>query len=414
MRGTEHGMQGMHGMHGMQAIARNLKILALLAVVALLAAACNGDADDAPAGDAAGDADAAADGGEAMDFPDSVTIGALYPMTGAGASYGEWFSRGTEMAVEDVNAEGGIGGQTDLSVAIEDHQADASLALTLFRQFADRGVPYVMSSYTAPTLTILPVAEENGIMVVNGGGQGSDLADASENLLNTIPFLDDENVVLAEYLSDEGIETAVVIHVDDDSGESALEDFREAFEEFGGEILGSAAHEFGASDVRAQLTQLRGAGADLLYIGSHGQDALNIIEQAREVGFETEMASTSWVVIPEVRASSAAEGLIHTILTYDNPEFDERYRDAYGDDPSIYVTNYYDAVIVFAEAFRHAVENGYGTDGEAVRRSIYEIAEFEGVGGTFSFREDGTVVKPIGVARISGGESEVLRESEAE
>jgi branched-chain amino acid transport system substrate-binding protein len=318
------------------------------------------------------------------------------------------------MAVEDVNAEGGIGGQTELSVAIEDHQADASLALTLFRQFADRDVPYVMSSYTAPTLTILPVAEETGIMVVNGGGQGSDLADASENLLNTIPFLDDENVVLAEYLADEGIESAVVIHVDDDSGESALDDFQEAFEAVGGEILSSAAHEFGASDVRAQLTQLRSAGADLLYIGSHGQDALNIIEQAREVGFETEMASTSWVVIPEVRASSAADGLIHTILTYDNPEFDERYRDAYGDDPSIYVTNYYDAVIVFAEAYRHAVENGYGTDGEAVRQSIFEIGEFEGVGGTFQFREDGTVVKPIGVARISGGESEVLRESEAE
>lgn len=386
------------------------KLLTLLLALALLAAACGDDAADSGG---AGD-DGEATGDAASDYPDTVTIGGLYPMTGSGASYGEWFSRGTEMAVEDINEAGGIGGQTELRVAIEDHQADASLALNLFQQLDGQGVTYVMSSYTAPTLTILPNAEDAGIMVVNGGGQGSDLANASENLLNTIPFLDDENAVLADFLGAENITSAVVIYVDDDSGESALEDFTEAFEAVGGEVLGSAAHEFGASDVRAQLTQLRNAGAELLYIGSHGQDALNIIEQAREVGFETEMASTSWVVIPEVRGSSAAEGLIHTVLTYDNADFDERYRDAYGDDPSVYVTNYYDAVVVFARAFEHAVESGYGTDGDAIRQAIYEVEEYEGIGGPFQFREDGTVVKPIGVARLVDGESDILVESEAD
>ena len=250
-------------------------------------------------------------------------------------------------------------------------------------------------------------------MVVNPGAQGSALGGASDYLINLLPLLEDENVVLGQYLSEQGHQTAAIIHVDDDSGESAAAEFTDAFEAAGGEIVAVSSHEFGASDIRPQLTQIAAENADVLYIGSHGQDALNIIEQAREVGIESQIANTSWVVIPEVTSAPAAQGLVHTMLTYEAPEFEAEYAERYGSESSPFAINTYEAVLVFAAAFQHSVENGYGTDGAGLRQSILEIGEFDGVGGSLVFREDGTVVRPVAIAEIRDGSSEVLVEAEA-
>ena len=107
---------------------------------------------------------------------DTVKIGMILAMTGPGAFYGQVMSRGAQLAVDQINKAGGIGGRR-LQIFIEDHKSgDADAGVTGARKLLDVDkVPVILTSYSAPTLAIQPLAVEKKVLLLNGGGVGSSL-----------------------------------------------------------------------------------------------------------------------------------------------------------------------------------------------------------------------------------------------
>lgn len=343
---------------------------------------------------------------------DTLQIGAIFPLTGSGATYGEMYKQGTDLAIEEINANGGVNGKK-LSVIYEDGRAEPKTSVQAMQTLAGKDTPFVLSAYTGVTLGILPTAERNKITVINGGGQADELAGASPYLFNTIPLLGLEVETLAKYLAEEkpDLKKAYVVHVDDDSGRSGLKKFTEEFEGNGGEVIDSGSHKFGETNFRAILTKAKAAKPDLIYIASHGQDAKLIIDQIKELGIQSQIVNTSWTVIPEIVSNPNGQGIIHTSIAF-NPEEEwlNRYKEKYGTDQvSSYVSNYYDAVKIFAEAYEYAIEKGYGEDGEAVAKAINEIKEFESANGKIIFNEDGTSVRQIDISEIVDNQSKIIK-----
>lgn len=343
---------------------------------------------------------------------DELQIGAIFPLTGNGASYGKMYKQGVELAVEEINEAGGVDGKK-LSVIYEDGRAEPKTSVQAAQTLAAKNLPFIMSAYTGVTLGILPIAERNKIMVINGGGQGDDLAGASPYLFNTIPLLGLEVEVLAKYLGEEksDLKKGYIIHVDDDSGRSGLNKFTEEFKKVGGEIVGSGSHKMGETNFRAILTQAKAKKPDFIYIASHGQDAKLIIDQTRELGINVPIVNTSWTIIPEIVNSPNAQGVMHTSFAF-NPdeEWLANFKEKYDTDQvTSYVSNYYDAVKVFAEAYEYAVEKGYGTDGEAISKAILEIKEFESANGKVTFQDDGTSVRQIDISVIEDNQSKLIK-----
>ncbi|WP_077211670.1 ABC transporter substrate-binding protein [Bacillus dakarensis] len=343
---------------------------------------------------------------------DTIAIGAIFPLTGAGATYGEMYKQGVDLAIEEINAAGGVNGKP-LSVIYEDGRAEPKTSVQAIQTLAAKDIPFVLSAYTGVTLGILPTAERNKITVINGGGQGDELAGASPFLFNTIPLLGLEVEVLVKYLTEEKpeLKNAYVIHVDDDSGRSGLNKFTEEFAKNGGEILGSGSHKFGETNFRAILTKAKASNPDLLYIASHGQDAKLVIDQAKELGIQSQIVNTSWTVIPEIVTNPNGQGIIHTSIAF-NPaeEWLAKYKEKYGTDQvSSYVSNYYDAVKIFAQAYEYAIENGLGEDGEAIANAIKEIKEFESANGIITFNDDGTSIRQIDVSEIVDNQSNLIK-----
>lgn len=358
---------------------------------------------------------AAGTGGAA---PAKIVIGGLWATSGPSAAYGEWYSNGANLAVKEINDAGGLNGKTKIELKIKDTQAQADTAVTALQGLIGEDVRFVESAFSSQTLALMPIANQRKIPVMNGGAQSPLLAETGKFLFNDIPLIYKESQVLAKYLKDEAkLGKAAVIHTSDDGGVAAFKSFKESYEGHGGQVVAVESGKYQGTDFRSQLTKLKESGADVLMIGAFGLDSNNIISQVREIGWDVQIANTSWVAIPDVLANPAAEGLIHTSIPFTpTPAFSAAYKAAYGKDATTgYIGNYYDGIKVWAAAYEKASAGGtVDPDGQAVMNALHEIKTFDSsYGSKLSFDDKGVADRPISISRISGGKSSILLDNYA-
>jgi branched-chain amino acid transport system substrate-binding protein len=338
-----------------------------------------------------------------------IKIGAILPLTGSGASYGVWMKGGAEMAAEEINAAGGIGGRK-LEVIYEDHAADASKAVNGMRRLVEvEKIPFTLTSYSAPTLAIQPIGAQNKVVMMNGGGQSDNLAN-KEYLYNNIPVVSNEVGVLADWLTKEKkFKAAVVILANDEAGRNSAKTFREKLTADGGRVLAEEQVALDGNDFRAQLAKLKAAGGDLLFISSYGRNVAIIADQARELGITLPMAATSWILIPEVFKSKGAEGMLVTRLPF-NPDspFARKFKDKYKTDAGFFAVQYYSGTKIFARAAEEAMKKSGGKlDGEGVKNAIESLKAFDTISGKLVFQPNHAAIMDIEVGVLKGGKVEV-------
>jgi ABC-type branched-subunit amino acid transport system substrate-binding protein len=351
---------------------------------------------------AAGAASAAAQTGP-------IKIGAILPLTGSGASYGVWMKGGAEIATEEINAAGGIGGRK-LEVIYEDHAADASKAVNAMRRLVEvEKVPFTLTSYSAPTLAIQPIGAQNKVVMMNGGGQSDNLAN-KQYLYNNIPVVSNEVGVIADWLAKEKkLKAAVLIVANDEAGRNSAKSFREKFTAAGGKVLAEEQVALDGNDFRAQLAKLKARGGDLLFISSYGRNVAIIADQARELGITIPMAATSWVQVPEVLKSKGAEGMLTTRLPFnaDSP-FANKFKQKYNVDAGFFAVQYYSATKIFAKAAEEAMKKHNGRlDGEGVKDAIEAVRAFDTPSGKLVFQPNHAAVMDIEVGVLKNGKVEV-------
>ncbi len=338
-----------------------------------------------------------------------IKIGAILPLTGSGASYGVWMKGGAEMAAEDINAAGGIAGRK-LEVIYEDHAADASKAVNAMRRLVEvEKVPFSLTSYSSPTLAIQPIAAQNKVVIMNGGGQSDNLAN-KDYLYNNIPVVSNEVGVIATWLAKEKkLVNAVLIVANDEAGRNSANTFREKFGAAGGKVLAEERVALDATDFRAQLAKLKARGGDLLYVSSYGRNVSIIADQARELGITIPMAGTSWVLVPETFKSKGAEGMLVTKLPFDpNSAFAKKFKDKYKTDAGFFAVQYYSATMIFAKAAQEAITKNAGAlTGEGIKNAIESIRAFDTLSGKLVFQANHGAVMDIEVGTLKDGKVQV-------
>lgn len=374
-------------------------IAAAIAVAALVGAGCGGGGSSSGGGGGGGG---------------TMTIPLLTALTGPQASYGKFMANGAKMAAKDINAKGGIGGKTKIQIDVSDDQGLPQKAVTNFNQVISQhsGLPWTLTAFSSVSLALAPIAEKDNVALINGGAQNDELATTSPLLYNTLPTLRYEIQAFAPYLFKHGYKSAAVIGTDDAGGKGSAQDFQKFFTQAGGRITRTAIAPYTSSDFRSQLRQLKASNPQLLFIAAFGSPDKNIIDQAREIGWDVQLANTSWVNTPDVLSDSNAVGLIHSAIPF-NPsqKFLSEYKKLYGEKPgSQFVGTYYDAVVVFAMAYERAQKNGGTIDGKAIAKAIEQIGTFPtSYGGTFKM-QNRLAARPLDVEKITKGGSEQILE----
>lgn len=391
-------------------IAKRIRLLSVFLALSFLIAACAGGAEDASseATSAEGEEEGAAEG--AAEAPDEVAVGVILPLTGAGAGLAEIILPAVEMAADDVTEEGTMAGAA-MRLIIEDHRGEAGAATSAMQKLVNvDNVEAVLSSYSSATLAILPLADEQGVVVVQSGAQADSLAGASEYLFNGIPLSAAETDGLLQYLSEEGgVETAAIAYLNDDSGNTTRDSLAASAERYGVEIVGDESHGLEQTDFRGQVISLTSSNPDAVLMGTHSLPAALLAEQIREGGYEGIVAGTTFMTTPDLLESDASEGLIHSSVQYDPPdEWVEQFEERAGFAPGVYSGLFYDGIRILGTAIDHVIEQGQEVTGENIRDAIIEIGEFEGVTGTTEFRDDGTSIKPLAINEIRDNQSEII------
>ena len=330
---------------------------------------------------------------------DTYTIGVMESLTGPGETYGNVALQSKQLAVDEINAAGGINGRM-LELIVEDSKCNAQDSITAYNKLTDvDGVKIILgTSCSGAMLGAAPRAEEDGVILFSGLATNPDIANAGDYIFRTAMSdlqlgIDTGNVLWAD-----GIRSLATMTETTDYAEGVRRTTVEQFERRGGAVVAEERYGSDVTDFRSQLTKLINANPDAIHIASQSESSGGtIVKQVRELGYEGPLYSE---IVPvgatalEV-AGEAATGLKAIIAELDpnNSKAQEvianfRERFDYVTLPW-YIGSAYDDVYITAECLKETEDD---QDADGFRDCLYEITWTGAIGDGYSFDENGEVV----------------------
>ena len=326
-------------------------------------------------------------------------IGVMESLTGAGETYGTVAIQSKTMALEEINAAGGVNGRP-LELVVEDSKCNAQDAINAYNKLTDvEDVRIILgTSCSSAMLGVAPLAERDGVILFSGLASNPDIANAGDYIFRTQISDIEVGESTGDILWSDGIRRLAMISEETDYAAGIRRVTAERFEQNGGSIVASERFGTDTTDFRTQLTKLFDSAPDALHVSPQGEfSGGTIIKQARELGYAGPIyAETISVGATALEIAGDAATGVKAITAAPDPENElaqdllARFRDRYE-----YVTlpwhlgSAYDTVHIAAECLRRT---GDDQDAEGFRDCLYEITWSGAIGDGYSFDSDGEVV----------------------
>lgn len=342
--------------------------------------------------------------------PETIKIGGMAPLTGALAIYGVTTTNGAELAVKEINENGGVLGKK-IEYVMLDTKGDSTEAVMAYNKLVDEKVAGIIGEVTSkPTLAVAEVAVQDNMPLITPTGTQVDITEAGPNVFRvcfTNPY---QGKVLAITSKERlGADTvAVMLNNSSDYSDGIAKAFIEESEKLGMRVMGVEGYSDGDKDFRPQLTKLAAMNPDVILIPEYYEQAALIATQAREVGVNSIfVGSDGWDGIAKTLDKSSYAAIENSYFTNhfsmeDQSEkiqnFLKDYREAYKEDPSAFSALGYDAVYMM----KTAIEKAGTTDKQKVVDALKGI-EYDGVTGYLTFDDHNNPVKAVTVLKIENG-----------
>jgi branched-chain amino acid transport system substrate-binding protein len=220
---------------------------------------------------------------------DTVNIGAVFPLSGAVAFYGNESRDGALLAVEEINAAGGLLGKK-LNLVSEDDEGDSAKAINAFTKLTTSGqdkVSFVLGSSTSgPTKAMTSLAQQSKVILISPSATALDVTNAGDFIFRAC-FIDPfQGVVGADFAYDTlGSRNAAVLYDAGADYNTGLADaFKKQFRAIGGQVVADEAYQTGDVDFNAQVTRIRAANPDIVYLPNYYNDVMLQAKQLRAQG----------------------------------------------------------------------------------------------------------------------------------
>jgi ABC-type branched-subunit amino acid transport system substrate-binding protein len=370
-----------------------LLVCGLLAIVLFASCAPAPAQPAAPAAPAAATAAPAAAAPAAGAKPAAYKVGLINHLTGDAAAYGQSMKKGTELALDVINAAGGING-VPMQVTYEDDRLQAADAQTAFLKLVESDkVPVVMGSGSSSiSLSLCPKAQEMKVVQFSSISTAPSLRNCGKYFFSAMASdtaQGPEWVKVAQYL---GAKEAAVMYINNDYGIGVKDTFVPAFEKTGGKVLIAQPFDAGNKDFRTEILKVKATNPKVIFIVDHVAEGSIVIKQAKELG----MDNVQWVTdvsmvaseVPQL-AGAAAEGIMGLRAgSTQTPEY-KAFRDAfmkkYNSEPTIWSDFAYDTTMLVAKAIE---KGGYTADG--IQKALFDVAQtYVGPSGAKKFDEAG-------------------------
>ncbi len=349
------------------------------------------------------------------DFAGEIYIGVIAPLTGDIPDVGKSTQEAAEMAVDEINAACGLeidGEQYEVVIIIEDNEskAESSVAVATRLIVEEDVIAIIGPQSSKQAVPTGQVANDRETPMISPWSTNPDTT-KDRPWVFRVAFLDPfQGPVVAGFIVDEfGADAAAVLYdVASDYPKGLAENFRDAAEESGVEIVGFESFTTGDTDFSSQLTNIIAANPDVIFTPQYYNEVPLIVQQARSLGYEGQIVgSDSWGTgnLYEL-CGEDCNGLFYSthyasdIATEVGQTFITAYEEIYGVKPDDVAALTYDA---FQLLFT-AIEDAQSLDKAAVRDALASIELFEGVTGIMSFDEQGDPIKCAVIIQFVDGE----------
>ena len=379
---------------------KSLKVLALVLSAALIAAcfAGCGDGNDAKS--------------------DTIKIGGIGPITGGAAVYGQAVKNAAEMAVEEINAAGGING-TSLEFNFQDDEHDPEKSVNAYNNLKDWGMQALMGTVTtAPCLAVVEKTYQDNMFQLTPSASATGVIkyDNTFQMCFTDP---NQGTKSADYIAENKLATKVaVIYNSSDAYSSGIySNFAKEAKEKGIEVVSAEAFtDDSKTDFSVQLNKSKASGAELVFLPIYAQEASQILEQANSMGYQTTFFGCDGldgILTIDGFNKSLAEGVI--LLTpfvagdtksQANVDFTNKYKEKYKDTPNQFAADAYDAIYVIAECMKNGnvTADMSASDICDIMKTQMTKVKYDGLTGDgITFAADGSVNKSPNAMKIQDG-----------
>lgn len=338
----------------------------------------------------------------------TVTIGAILPMTGDLASYADPLKRGMDLAVAQINSQGGINGKK-LTIVYEDDRGEAPTAISAYRKLVDTEyVPMVIGGmFSVSTFAIAPLAEREHVVLLSPTASAIELTDAGDYIFRIYPSDIYDGAFLARFAWDELESKKVAILYEQVASVLAIaERFKADFEAEGGQVVVFDGYRSDVNDFSSLIKKVKDVKPDVLFFPGNLTPMANLLVQAKRMELNTKLLTISTFFDAKILelTKNASEGVMFSTPMFDpsaeTPKmtaFVNAYKEMYGIDPDILGGYGYDVVRIAAEALKN------GTEPDQIKEALYAIEDFPGVTGMTTFDENGDVNKDLKMMMVNDG-----------
>lgn len=340
-----------------------------------------------------------------------IKIGTVLPLTGTEASWGQDAKEGIDLAVEEINSNGGIDGKK-IEIIYEDGQCKPEPAVTGAHKLINiDNVSIIIGEIcSSATLAIAPIAEESRVILISPGSASPKITQAGDYIFrNWITDAFTGKKIAQLTYNDLDYKEIAVLYINNEWGVGLKDVFEEEFKNLGGEILISEGFEQDAKDFRTQLIKIKAKNPKAIFIPVYYIEAGLILKQTEELGIEAQFLSGDAIEKPEFIeiAGDLAEGVIFAAPFYDLESEEEniknfvnKYKSRYGRKPGVVVAHAYDAMNIIILTLKSCETGNSG----CVKDMLYSIKDFPGITGATSFDKNGDAIKTIILKTVKNGQ----------
>lgn len=355
---------------------------------------------------------------EPPEDPQATKIGFFASTTGAQASFGNEALHGASLAVEEINAKGGILGHP-LKLIVKDTQSRSGETADVVKALieTDKVSALIGEIATDRSLVAAPIAQANGIPMITPGSTSEAVTATGDNIFRVCYTDGFQAGVMAKFARSIDVEKAAMLFDPSNPYSAGLADrFREEFAANGGKMVAEQSYQAGDRDFTVQLNAIKEKAPEVIFLPSYYTEAALIIEQARKLDITVPFLGTDGWDSPEFLqvggtavnncyfcSHFTSEGSAENVKA-----FVAAYTAKFGTPPPPLAALAHDAVYLVADALTRA-----GTkDAPALRSALAATKNFPGVTGSITLDEKRNPRKPGIVIRVDEGKFTYLERVE--
>jgi branched-chain amino acid transport system substrate-binding protein len=348
---------------------------------------------------------------------DPIKVGSLNSMTGLNSTFGQSCDRGIRLAAEEQNKAGGVLGRP-IEIATSDTESSpdkTSLAvLKLLEQ--DKVVAVLGEVASSRSIAAAPECQRAKIPLLSPASTNPKVTKLGNYIFRSC-FVDDfQGVAIAKFTANDLHlkKAAILTDTKNDYSTGLRRVLQSEFPKLGGELVADETYQAGDTNFKTQLTNIKAANPDIVFLPGYYTEVALIVNQARELGLTCPfIGGDGWDSDITLKQGGAAmNGCYFTDHYFSGDtdpkvlEFVKKYKARYdNEEPDAMAVLGYDAAdILFA-----AIDRAKTTDEPALRNAIAETQNFPGVTGNITIGKDRNAIKPAVVLEIENGKYQMVK-----